>query len=56
MSNKITEILVEPSKVETGSTFMLKIKAIRYATYKELKDKLTYNTLKDYTYGELKGE
>ncbi len=56
MSNKITEILVEPSKVTTGSTFTLKIKAIRYATYGEIKDRLTYTTLSYYTYGELKGE
>lgn len=53
---KIVEVQVEPSKVEVGSTFKLKIKAIRYATYGELKDKLTYTTLEDYTYGELKGE
>lgn len=56
MSNKIVEIQVEPSRVEVGSTFKLKIKAIRYATYGEIKDKLTYTTLKDYTYGQLKGE
>lgn len=53
---KITEVQVEPSKVEVGSTFKLKIKAIRYATYNEVKTKLTYNTLKNYTYGQLKGE
>ena len=56
MSNKITKVLVEPSKIIEGSTFMLKIKTIRYATYQELKDKLTYTTLHDYTYGQLKGE
>lgn len=56
MSNKITKVLVEPSKIIEGSTFMLKIKAIRYATYQELKDKLTYTTLEDYTYSQLKGE
>lgn len=53
---KITEVQVEPSKVEVGSTFKLKIKAIRYATYNEVKTKLTYTTLEEYTYGELKGE
>lgn len=56
MSNKITKVLVEPSKIIEGSTFLLKIKAIRYATYEELKTKLTYTTLEDYTYGQLKGE
>ena len=56
MSNKITKVLVEPTKVIEGSTFMLKIKAIRYSTYQEIKDKLTYTTLEDYTYGQLKGE
>ena len=56
MSNKITEILVEPSNVTAGSTFLLKIKAIRYATYGEIKDKTIYGTLDDYTYGQLKGE
>ena len=56
MSNKITEILVEPSKVETGSTFKIKIKAKRSATYQEIKDYKTYLQLKSYTYGQLKGE
>ena len=56
MSNKIVEVQVEPSRVETGSTSKLKIRAIRYATYNEVKTKLTYTTLADYTYGELKGE
>lgn len=56
MSNKIKNVLVEPSKIIEGSTFLLKIKAIRYATYEELKTKLTYTTIQDYTYGQLKGE
>ena len=56
MSNKITEVQVEPSQVEVGSTFKLKVKAIRYATYGEIGTKLTYDTLDDYTYQELKGE
>jgi hypothetical protein len=55
MSNKIVEIQVEPSRVEVGSTFKLKIRAIRYATYEELAQK-TYEEVADYTYGELKGE
>lgn len=56
MSSKITSVLIEPSKIIEGSTFLLKIKAIRYVTYEELKTKLTYTTLEDYTYGQLKGE
>lgn len=54
--NKIVEIQVEPSRVEVGSTFKLKVKAIRYATYDEIKTKLTYTTIENYTYNELKGE
>lgn len=55
MANKITEIIVEPSKVYVGSTFRLKVKATRYATYQEIKSK-TYNQPKTYTYAELKGD
>ena len=56
MSNKIINVLVEPSKVYQGSTFLLKIKAKRYASYDNIKNKLTYTTLEDYTYNQLKGE
>lgn len=38
-----------------GSSFLLKIKAIRYLTYDEVKTK-TYNQIKEYTYNQLKGE
>lgn len=38
-ANKITEILVEPNKLKVGSTFKLKIKAIRYMTCEEMKTK-----------------
>lgn len=55
MPNKILETIVEPSKVVVGSTFLLKIKATRYLTYTELKQK-TYNEIKAYTYAQLKGE
>ena len=55
MPNKIIETIVEPSKVIVGSTFLLKVKAIRYLTYDELKEK-TYSENKAYTYSELKGE
>ena len=56
MPNKITEIILEPSKVFVGSTFRLKIKATRYATYQELKNRETYNSLKNFNYSELKGD
>ena len=55
MSNKIIETVIEPSKVVVGSIFKIKIKAIRYAIYKELKEKQkTYSNIKSYTYKELK--
>lgn len=54
--SKIIEKIVEPSRVEVGSTFKLKIKAIRYATYQELKNKLTYASLKKFNYNQLKGD
>ena len=56
MSNKITNVLIEPSEIIEGSTFLLKIKAIRYATYDNIKNKLTYSELENYTYSQLKGE
>lgn len=55
MANKIIEKIIEPSKVIVGSTFLLKVKAIRYLTYSELKQK-TYNEIKAYTYAQLKGD
>lgn len=54
--SKITEIILEPSKIYAGSNFLLKIKAIRYATYQELKQKKTYTETQDYSYSDLKGE
>lgn len=39
----------------SGSNFKLKVKAIRYATYDELKQR-TYNTIKTFKYGDLKGD
>ena len=56
MSNKIQEIKVEPIQIEAGSTFKLKIKAKRSATYQDIKTHKTYRQLKDYSYGQLKGE
>ncbi len=52
--NKIVEVILEPSKIEVGSMFKIKIKAIRYATYNELKNK-TYNYIKKFKYRDLKG-
>ncbi len=55
--SKIKEIILEPSKINAGSNFLLKIKAIRYATYQELKSKVTYTDVQDdYKYSDLKGE
>ena len=57
MLSKIIEKIVEPSKITVGSTFLLKIKAIRYLTYEEIKTKpKTYEELMSYTYSKLKGE
>ena len=53
--NKIKEKITELESVYTGSIFKLKIKAIRYATYEELKAK-TYEQAKDFSYSSLKGE
>ena len=55
MTTKIIEMLIDPEKVYSGSNFLLKVKAIRYATYEELKTK-TYIDVKNYKYNELKGE
>lgn len=53
--NKILEIITEPSEIKVGSTFLLKVRTIRYLTYDEVKIK-TYDAIKQYTYNELKGE
>lgn len=55
MSTKIIEKIVEPSKVYIGSTFKLKIKAIRYLTYNELKN-MTYQEGKAFIYKTMKGD
>lgn len=52
--NKIVEFVVEPSKVFVGSTFLLKIKAIRHLSYEEVKSK-SYKYFKDYKYKDMKG-
>lgn len=51
---KIQEIILEPDKIRVGSTFRLKVKAINYLTYKELKSQ-NYNYFKDYEYKDVKG-
>lgn len=51
---KIIEKIVEPIKIQVGSTFKLKIKAINYLTYKEMKTK-NYKYFKNYKYKDLKG-
>lgn len=55
MSNKITEVIIEPSAIYTGDRFKLKVKAIRYVTFDELKE-LTFNQVRNFTWGNLKGE
>lgn len=52
---KIQEIIIESDKIRVGSVFRLKVKAINYLTYKELKNQ-NYNYFKEYKYKELKGE
>ena len=52
---KISEIIVEPEKVYVGSTFKLKVKAIRYITCQEAKTK-TCNYMKNFTCKEVNGE
>lgn len=54
--SKIKEIILEPAKIYVGSSFKLKIKATRGVTYQEMKDRLTYNSLLNYKYSELKGD
>lgn len=54
--SKILEKILEPSKIYAGSSFLLKIKAIRHLTYEEVKTK-RYNIIKNrHTYKDLKGE
>lgn len=53
--NKIQEIIVEPQKVYVGSTFKLKIKAIRYMTCMEMKT-ITCKQAKKFTCSQVKGD
>lgn len=52
---KIIEKILEPSKIRTGSSFLLKVKAIRYATYGEVKTRKVLD-LKKFTVGQMRGE
>lgn len=53
--SKIIEKVLEPSKIEVNSIFKLKIKAIRYLIYIEVKE-LEIGEIKKYTVKQLKGE
>lgn len=53
--SKIQEIIIEPNCVVVGAIFKLKVKAVEYLTYSEIKE-LTVEQLKQYTTSELKGE
>lgn len=53
--NKIVEVRIEPNTIYAGDKFKLKVKAIRYLTFEELKE-LTFTEVAQYTFGELKGE
>lgn len=53
--SKIKEIILEPSKMRVGDTFKIKVRAIRHATYAEIKD-MKIQELEEYTVGELKGD
>lgn len=55
MPSKIKEIIIEPSRIEVGSIFKIKIKAVRGANYNELKG-LTYQNVDAYKYSKLKGD
>ena len=53
---KIKVIIIEPTTVYTNSSFKLKIKVQRGLTFQELKDNMTFTTVKSYDFGELKGD
>ena len=54
--SKIIEKIIESPRIEDGSIFKIKVKAIRYATYNEVKNRLSYTNMQDYEYKTLKGE
>ena len=55
MVNKITEKILEPTQKYVDSSFLLKIKVIKYFTYEEL-TKRKYNEINEHSYNNLKGE
>ena len=54
--DKIIEVITEPETIREGSPFMIKIKVVKQLIYQELKDYLTYDLVKNYSYGKLKGD
>lgn len=54
MRTKIKEIVLEPTKIFVGSTFKIKVKAIRGLTYEEMKE-IKVKNLKKYKCLELRG-
>lgn len=52
---KIKEVFTEPEIIETGSSFILKVKVQDGYTWNELKE-LTWNEVKGMTFADLKGE
>lgn len=52
---KIKEMIVEPSKIFTGSILKIKVKVIKHITYGEIKE-LKISKIKEYKVKQLKGE
>lgn len=52
---KIKEVFTEPEIIETGSSFLIKVKVADGYTWNELKE-LTWNEVKGMTFADLKGE
>lgn len=52
---KIKEVFTEPEIIETGSSFILKVKVQDGLTWDEVKE-LTWDEVKLLTYAQLKGE
>lgn len=54
--SKIKEIIVEPQPLYVNSNFKIKIKVERGVTFEELKNRMTFEDLKEYSFNELKGD
>ena len=52
---RIIDKVLEPSKIFTGSKFVLKVKVEKHLTFNELEN-YTFNELENYTFNELEGE